>query len=37
LVCSCSHSPEEVVEALGLALDDLLCEEHRGRSNEVAA
>ena len=28
--CPCGHSPEEIVEALDLTLDDLLCEEHRG-------
>jgi hypothetical protein len=38
LTCSCGHSPQQVVEALGLTLDDLLCEEHRrGRLGERAA
>jgi len=29
LRCDCGHSPDEVVAAIGLTLDDLLCEEHR--------
>jgi hypothetical protein len=29
--CVKGHSPQQIVEALGLALKDLLCEQHRGQ------
>lgn len=29
LQCSCGHSPDEIAAALGLSLDDLLCDSHR--------
>jgi hypothetical protein len=28
--CSRGHSPQQIVEAVGLTLEDLLCAEHRG-------
>lgn len=28
--CSCGCSPQQIVEAMRLTLDDLLCDKHRG-------
>jgi hypothetical protein len=33
LVCACGCAPVDIVKALGLTLDDLLCERHRAEAS----